>query len=544
LLIFAGIIFLSCHRDIKPKQKDIVESYQLSLEEKGPQKRLSSEGLESLKPAPQKLLPELELTQEPNKNKLIVKLSVKEAILRTLANNPQIKIVCFGTSAAREDITKAVAEFDPTVFGRQNYGKDDNPADSTFYGGQSESRLWEAGIKQKNIFGSELSASYAFVRNWDNLTTDIFSTRYEPMLLLQMKQPLLRDGWTEFNRAGINIAKLSYEVTLKSFRQKVEETASKVVNAYWNLVRAKKDVEIQKLLLEKTKETLNRLESRKDIDATVSHIKQAETFLKMRESMLLESNKEYLDIQETLVRLLSDAQICLLDNLEIVPTTNPVLTAKKVEFENILLEAMAKNPVIQQARINSEIARIMIKVAENQKLLRLDLIATAGLQGLDRSYGVANSQLSNGDYVSYTIGVYFEYPLGNRGPKAELEKRKLELFKAISILHKTSDQIALRTKEVLNLMDRTQRDIQLRKDAAKAAEIYLEGLENMELIRTSLTPEFLFLKLQAQELLANAQRAEIKSIVDFNIAEVQLAEITGTVLELHEIQSAVSEIDK
>jgi len=61
-------------------------------------------------------------------------------------------------------------------------------------------------------------------------------------------------------------------------------------------------------------------------------------------------------------------------------------------------------------------------------------------------------------------------------------------------------------------------------------------------IRDRLTPEFLFLKLQAQEALANAQRSEIRAIVDFNKALVQLAQISGTVLELHQVSTSLPSV--
>ena len=67
----------------------------------------------------------------------------------------------------------------------------------------------------------------------------------------------------------------------------------------------------------------------------------------------------------------------------------------------------------------------------------------------------------------------------------------------------------------------------------------LQAIEDTEPIRKELTPEFLLLKLQAQETLAIAQRSEIAAVVDFNTALATLAQATGTVLEMHQIQTAL-----
>jgi hypothetical protein len=67
----------------------------------------------------------------------------------------------------------------------------------------------------------------------------------------------------------------------------------------------------------------------------------------------------------------------------------------------------------------------------------------------------------------------------------------------------------------------------------------LQTLKDTEPIREQLTPEFLLVKLQAQETLANAQRAQIKAVVDFNVSLVELARFLGTVLELKQIKSSL-----
>ena len=541
ILLVMSLVLTGCiSEDVH--DEGIVASYQKSQADEGPLKRQSIEGVGLLKQEPKPSLPELETKADPNTGKQIVNLSIEQALIRALSNNPEIRIVSFDPSITKEDITKAVAEFDPAAFGSYNYEKEDNPQDSIFLGGQSTSRLYEAGLKQKNTLGTEWSASYALIRNWDDLNTRILSSRFEPVAVLQLRQPLLRDGWDEFNKAGINIAGLNHRISLTAFRQVTEEVATRVVTAYWALLQAKRDVEIQDFLLNKTTETLDRVKDREGIDATTAQISQTETFMKLRESTLLEAKKRHADVQDVLVQLLSDSQINLLNDFEIIPSSSPRLDTIEYELAKLISEAMTSNPRIQQAKLGIEVAEINIKVAENQALPRLDLVASSRMQGLDRTYGSANHQLGNGDFVSWALGVNFEYPLGNRAGEAELRKRKLELSKSKTILYNTSDEVALETKERIRLLERAQKDLQIQKEAVRAAQSYLQGLEDLEEIRPTLTPEFLLVKLQAQESLAGAQRSEIKAITEFNSAIVQLAQATGTVLGLHRIQASLEEI--
>ncbi|MFH1882132.1 MAG: TolC family protein, partial [Planctomycetota bacterium] len=466
-------------------------------------------------------------------------LTIEQAIVRALANSPEIRIVSFDPSIAKQDITKEAAEFDVTAFGRMNFEQDDNPINSIFQSGQSDVRLLESGIKQKGITGSEWSLSYALTRSWDDLFGRELATRYEPILAFQIKQPLLRDAWQPLNLAGVNIARLNHEISVLGFRQKAEDISTEVISAYWQLLQARRDFEILQKLLQRTLETLKKVLGRKEIDATDVQIKQMETSAKAREAVLLRASKRVIDTQDTLLRLMADPQMSMLDELEIVPDTIPSMMVEEFEQAEILGLAMKKNPIMQQARVAITIADINIRVAENQEMPRLDLIASSRMQGLDRSQGQAQDSFNSGDYASYAVGLSLEYPLGNRQREAELIRRRLERRKAISTLQNLADQVAIQAKERIRLVETNLAEIEIQEDAAQAARIHLQAVEDSEPIRERLTPEFLLVKLQAQGSLADAQMAEIKAIADFNISLAQLAQTTGTVLELRQVSTAL-----
>jgi len=540
LLLILVIQIIGCVSE-SVKEDGIIASYQKEVVDKSPQPRDSNEGLGSLRPSPEPDVLKLDITKDETTGKNIVRLSLDDAVKRTLVSSPEISIVSYDPSIAKEDIVKAVADFDPALFGKLNYEKQDDPTDSTFFGGQATSRVWETGIKQKGVTGAEWSLAYALARDWDDLTTRTLSTRYEPIISFQVKQPLLRNAWQELNLAGVNISKLNYTVALAAFRQKTEEVSTEVISLYWTLARARRDREIQQWLLDRTRETLKKVEDRKGIDATDVQIKQAEAAVKSREAVLYQAQKQVMDVQDALVRLLSDSQINLLGDFEIVPISVLDTTETRFEQSEALRLALSNNPEMQQARLTIEIAQINVDVAKRQKMPRLDLVASSRMSGLSRGYGNAHDELSNTDYVSYALGITFEIPLGNRQREAEFRKRKLERSKATSILQNTSDQLAAQVKERIRLSETSYNEIQIQKDAVDAAKIHLQAVEDTETIRKELTPEFLLVKLQAQETLSNAERAEIKAISDYNISQVRLAQSMGTVLDMRYVRKTLPE---
>jgi outer membrane protein TolC len=526
----------------KVEQRSPLHSYQTTLAEKGPQQRGDTQApLDLLRPAASGMeaISPAEIAADPNTGRRRFALTIEQAVARTLANSPEIRVVSFDPSIAEQDITRAASEFDVTAFGRLNFEQEDNPSNSIFQPGQSDDRTLESGIKQKGVTGAEWALSYALTRSWDDLTGRTLPTRYEPILAFQLKQPLLRDAGRDVTLAGVDIARLNYQIAMIGFRQEAEDTAAEVIAAYWQLLQARRDVEIQRALLERTVETLTKVQGRREIDATDVQIKQAEAFAKMREAALLQADKAVIDAQDALVRLLADSQLNMVDEFEIIPASEALMEAETLDREQLLETAMQRNPALQQVRMEVDIAEINIRVAENRDMPRLDLVASARTQGLARGPENAHDRLGSGDFVSYGVGLSLEYPLGNRQRDAELLKRKLERRKAISSLQNTADQVALLAKERIRRVQTNFSQIQIQKDAVDAARIHLQALEDSEAVREQLTPEFLLVKLQAQEVLANAQRAEIQAIVEFNVSLARLAQSLGTVLEMHQVKTSL-----
>lgn len=529
-------------------------AYQRRLARSGPQQRLDAEvsveqePLGLLKPVEEAdgPVPDLRIVTDPNTGRKVVELTVEQAIAMTLAGSPEIRVISFDPEIARQEIAAAAGVFDPAVFGRVNYEDQDSPANSIYEPGRAETRLFESGVRQRTPLGTEWSASYALARIWDDLAFRPLPTRYEPAVIFEFRQPLLRDAWQEVNLAGVDIARLNYEAALLGFRERVEEVSGGVAITYWRLTQARRDMEIQRQLVEQTDETLRKVEGRRDIDATDVQIKQAQTYAMSRQATLLELQKRVVDAQDALVRLIADPRVNTTMELEIVPQSEPQSPEEVPEpaamTDRALATAMQRNPVVQRAHLGVEVAEINVRVAQNQKMPRLDLVGSTRARGLAQDYPAANSQIGGTDYVSYSVGLTFEVPLGNRQRQAEWMRRKLEQRKAISTLHGTADRVALVVKEAIRRVRTNLEQAQIQRRAVEAARIHLMTLEEAEQVRDRLTPEFLLVKLQAQETYAQTQRAESAALVELNVAMAELAQNTGTLLDLRMIESSMASV--
>ncbi|RPJ19173.1 MAG: hypothetical protein EHM35_21010, partial [Planctomycetaceae bacterium] len=162
--------------------------------------------------------------------------------------------------------------------------------------------------------------------------------------------------------------------------------------------------------------------------------------------------------------------------------------------------------------------------------------------GLGEDRFEAHDQIEDGQYTSYAVGLNLEYPLGNRSRQAEWLRRQWERRKATSILHNTADQVAVQVRERARRVQTSFDELKVQQEAVQAARAHLQTLEESEAIREKLTPEFLLVKLQAQDTYAQAQRGEIGAIVELNIALAELAQAAGTILDLRMVEASLSSV--
>ncbi len=477
----------------------------------------------------------------PGDHKLI-KLSLEEAILRALANSLDIRVVSFDPAISREDLVRAAAAFDFTVFGAMDRIHAENKQANSFAGSINKQRNWSLGVRQHTTTGADWSLQWAMTRAWDN--SDFFkllNTHYEPTLVLQVTQPLLRNAWPGFNLAQLRIARINTKISDAAFRDKVEEVITQVYSLYWTLIQARQGVEIQRRLLDQTQETYGITLSRSEVDAPSATITQIQASVRIRAATLITARKSILDVQEALARLLNDSQINALSSHEVVPTT-PMVT-ERLELDPIdqMLLALQHNPQLEQARLGIAASEINVSVAKNQTLPKLDLSASAGIQDLGVQADRANFDMLHGDYASFSLGLAFEYPVGNRDRLANLRQRKLDRTKAMVTMQNTADQLAVSIAERIRQVYTSHEEIVYQHAAVKASEAQLWALKAMERKR-ALTPEFLQLKLQVQGTLAGSEQAELQAMVNYNNALADLARINGTVLELNRVDIALPRV--
>ena len=148
------------------------------------------------------------------------------------------------------------------------------------------------------------------------------------------------------------------------------------------------------------------------------------------------------------------------------------------------------------------------------------------MSGLGKTLSSSFSTLSSTRFQGHTIGLTVEVPLGNAAARSQLRQAMASRLQAIA----TREQRALLIeKEILDAADQLDANWQRiiaaqRRVILNARVVDLEQRQFNQGLRTSTDV------LIAQSQLADAQSSEIAALTEYQIAQVDMAFATGTLL--------------
>ena len=131
-----------------------------------------------------------------------------------------------------------------------------------------------------------------------------------------------------------------------------------------------------------------------------------------REALLVAKNN-FLERQYALKRLVL-AKFESADPRLFFPENTTNLPPPPLDRAGFLATAFENRYDYRGQVLNAESQNIRLRFAKNQLLPELDLVATYGLNGLGYTAGSGFSDTFSADHPQFSVGVQFQYPLGNR----------------------------------------------------------------------------------------------------------------------------------
>jgi len=514
-------------------------------------------------------------------------LTMREAIELALANNKDIEVARQNVRVAEFDLRAARGVYDPRLLTSSYYERSETPA-ASFLSGSSSGAVTQSGFYsttsvqgQTPRFGGNYRVD--FVTN--RVTTDnqfaALNPQYPSALVFSYAQPVLRGRSFDQNRRTIEIARRNLSLTDAQFRQRAIETITNVQRAYWDLVYALRNLQIQRDAVRDARAQLehNRRLVREGVLAPIDVV-AAEAQVSGFEQTVYSALDEVGRAENFLKNLIAENREAPVWNVSLVPTDAVDLRPPDVPLQDAMRAALKNRPELQSSDVAREINEVEQRFAREQAKPQVDVVASytaTGLAGSLNSSDASNPLLSStaalrerinqlsrieglpplpeppaqtlpenlvgglgqsygnllaNRYSTFRFGVQINLPLRNTTAEAQLGRTLVEAERIQTQREQLEQLIQVDVRNALQLV----RTAESRLRAAAATRSASEQQYESERRKLDAGQSTVFLVLERQTALATARGNELRAQTELNKAVAELQRATGNALEQNRVE--------
>jgi outer membrane protein len=430
-----------------------------------------------------------------------------------------------------------------------------------------------------------LQTGTSFFAAWDNTRSsstsaaNLFNPSVQSTIFAGFQQQLLNGFGRSVNTRNIRIAKNNRKIADWAFTQQAITTVTNTITAYWELVFARENVKVQQQAVTVSDKLYNDNKKQLEIGTMAPlEVTRAESDVATNRQNLIQAQTLQLQNEQILKNAISKNPLAPnLINVEIIPTDSPQRpeAIEAPSFEEAAKEAFLKRPELQEEALNLLNGEIDLKATRNALLPTATLSAqyssvglagnqtqvltsttSPGLQLVDATgakidafipqtvptttqvvsagFGDAMSSLFHNNFPDYQVSLNLQIPIRNRSAQADnqraiLTQRQLEAslqqLKNFALLDVRNTYIAL-------TQDRAQVDA-----ASKARELQQQTFDS-EQKKYQLGASTVFLVIQTQRDLIQAQGTELRALANLVEAKANYERAVGRTLEVNRVTIA------
>ncbi len=465
-----------------------------------------------------------------------LKLNLEQCRALTLENNLELKVKLIEPTIYAEQVSEQEAAFEAAFFSNLRYSMTDTPRASELdqiSGLQSERFSTGLGVEVPLRTGGDVTFNLADIRTETDAEGLEFNPYFGSNLSVSISQPLLRKDPQRPNIHNIRIAEYDRQIFEAQTKLEVIRVIAVVDRVYWRLYAARKELEVRKQqydLAEALLEQARRFVAAGD-KAQVEIIRTEAGVAQQLEAIIVADNS-LRDRERELKRTINKAELEMQTPTVLIPTTEPDLV--RYELEKQRLVATAIDNRMEMLELELQIAKDIstIDYLHNQALPLVTMDYTYNVNGLGASRNESFDLLFDKKFENHSAGVRLLVPLGNEAAKSRLHRAFYQRRKQLAT---RDNREALIEYEVLNAIDKLeanwQRILASRQRSILDGRLFEAEKRQFELGLGTSTDV-----LQSQTNFADAQSAEILALAEYQIALVDLAYATGTLLGAAKVQ--------
>jgi len=475
-------------------------------------------------------------------------LSLESCVRTVLQRNLSLKIDEIQNAQTAASVMEALGSFDPELYATATGSDSEQPTASSFTAPKNQNLTGRAGIRGLLPSGLLYDLGYNVDYNRQSPTNPFFGLNpsVSSSLGIALTQPLLRGFGSTVTESPVEQARLLVARGDLDLYTRVQEVAFQAVEAYWNLVKARRERDTASEALAVADELVTNNTKRKDagVMTRLDVLTAAAEAARRKEALIRAVNA--VGRAEDAVKLLLSPGVALGDwNVLIEPTTPASLDEVLLPDEqSAIVAAFTERSDLRALEVDLRSADLSLAVAQNQELPKLDLLGSYGYAGLAGKqpggasknnvdlWGNSLEAIRDRDFKTWSIGLDFSRPIGNRSARAV--ERKAELAKESAYMSWLSLRMTI-VQEIRGAL-RDVADAKAATEASREARVLAEEQYQAELVRLENQHSTTFQVRESQRDLFEAQDAETLAIVQYEILLAALERSRGRLAQQYGVE--------
>ena len=462
-------------------------------------------------------------------------MSLPDCIQQALQQNFDVQIQRYNPQISLYDLRAAYGGYDPTfnISGQHNYSVSPSRF-SSFSTNQTPPT-----VSDENSFNSGLGGTLpeGLQYNFSGNIAETYGNNGLPFdnsfgsIGVTLTQPLLKGFWIDSTRLNIRVAKNRLKYSEQGLRQQLITSVTAVVTAYYELIFAQQNVQVQQQALALAQTQLDQDKQRVQIGTlAILSVQQDESQAAQSQANLIAAQSMLDTDQNALKNLLTD-DYSKWHDVDIQPTATLEAAQESIDLQDSWSKGLTERPDLLQAKLNVEQQGIQLKYYRNQLFPALDLIGSYGFNGASKEFDGAYDQVREGNAPYYSYGAQLTMPLSNIGPRNQYRSTKATLQQIMLQLKQLEQSVMV---EIDNAVKQVESDYQS-VQATRQARIYAEAALDAEQKTYGVGKATTFEVLTYQNNLTAARSQEIRALANYNEALATLAQQEGTILDQYNI---------
>jgi len=492
-------------------------------------------------------------------------LTLDECLGTALENNLDLLSVKKDPLISEQQVESNKGEFDPGI--AASAGADEtkqDPVDPTQPSLRRNSRV-TAGLQQQLPVGADYSATFFLNRNDapgfnrvgldDSFNPVEINPRFDAGIDMRFNMPLLRGLGRETRQEQLLLSVSDLKISHDELSRQAQQTIEITEGAYWDVLAAQEQVRVARAS-EKRAQDLLELNRKKVEVGTLAPIEitQAEAGVAAEEENVIISEVTLANAEDELRRLMALPY----DDprwerpLEIVD--RPVFEPQDIDLASAIDEALENRP--EMATVDEQLRKRELneRAARNRVKHGLDLALRFqptgnndgsipdpnpvnnpnAIIGIEQDFSDAVSEIFNVENYTWSAGVTYSVPIGNKAAKANLRIAELNTQKSeIGVLNQ-EQTIRVEVRAAAREVESGTKRIAAASKNVELQEKKLDAEEKK--FQNGMSTSFEVLSFQRD--LADAELSRIRAALNYVKALAALERSKGTLLQARGLKLA------